>query len=57
MDRASAWKFIGHRFESQHNQGLGESWCFADKSRVQTTHLPNLIIDAHTQTFCTDCFE
>jgi hypothetical protein len=47
MDSASAWKFIGPRFESQHDTGQGESWHFADKSRVQTTHLPNLIIDAH----------
>ena len=57
VDSASALQFIGPRFESKHDKGQGESWRFADKSRMQTTHLANLIIDAHTQTFCTDYFE
>jgi hypothetical protein len=47
MDSASAWKFIGPRFGSQHDKGQGESWRFAKKSH-------NLIIDAHAQTLCTD---
>jgi hypothetical protein len=57
MDSVSPWEFIGPRFESQHNKGRGESWRFAYKSRVQTTHLPNLIIHARKQSFCTDYFE